>query len=383
MAIIGLVCADEDDRRRLSLIAGESGHLIHGAARLQDAVELLRERRPRLMLVVDSPGQDASVFLREIQRAAPLLPVVVALKDRDATRAVTLMRTGAAEVVPPPWTRDSLHACLSKSLRFQGTSIALTRRPRSRNGPLYLAAALLFFGSAFGYKARLRAERVAREAVLAQRQHWDLPYRHPSSMAFEGGKLWIADWYTQSVYVHDPRTIAVEKVVHFPDQMPLALAMGGDSAWTSDASGTVTRRMKDDRLTPISRAKAPRTFGLAFDGLYLWTVDVDGKDWIRKRLPDAGLTVMGSYRYPGLRAAALAWDGHSLWSLDAGNRELVRHNLERPDEAVQRVPLPEYADGNYKPVALAFDGKNFWTVGERLPKDSGPARLFKHAALSP
>jgi DNA-binding response OmpR family regulator len=383
MAIIGLVCSDEEDRRRLSLLAGETGHLVHGAARLQEAVELLRERRPRLILVVDSPEHDASVLVRELQRAAPLMPVVVALKDRDASRAVALMRTGAAEVVPPPWTRDSVEACLAKSLRFQGTSVALTRRPRSRAVPLYLAASLLFFGSAFGVKASRRADQARKEALLAQRSHWDLPYRHPSSMAFDGGKLWISDWFSQSVYVHDPATAAVERVVHFPDETPLALALGGDSAWTSDAAGRVTRRMKDARLTEVGRAKAPRTFGLAFDGLYLWTLDVDGQSWIRKRLPDESLTVMGSYRYPGSKPAALAWDGHDLWSLDAGNRELVRHNLERPDEPTERVSLREYSDGAYRPVALAFDGKNFWTVGERLPKDSGPARLFKHAALTP
>lgn len=383
MAIIGLLCSDEADRRRLSLIAGESGHLIHGAARLQDAVELLRERRPRLMLVVDSPGHDAAVVVREMLRAAPLMPVVVALTDRDATRAVALMRTGAAEVVPPPWTRESLQACLSKSLRFQGTSIALTRRPRSRALPLYFAAVALFLGSAFGYHAHQRSQQLAALASQGERRRWDLPYRHPSSMAFEGGKLWVSDWFSQSVYVHDARTIGVARVIHFPDETPMAFTVAADSAWTADAAGMIVRRIKDAKLTAVGRAPAPRTLGLAFDGLYLWQLEGGEKPVIRKRLPDASLTVMGAFKYPGVKPAALCWDGRELWSLDAGNRELVRHNLERPDEAVERVSLPEYKDGLYRPVALGFDGERFWTIGERQPKDSGPARLFKHAPLKP
>jgi len=36
------------------------------------------------------------------------MPVVVALKSRDANRAVASMRVGAAEVVAPPWTRENL-----------------------------------------------------------------------------------------------------------------------------------------------------------------------------------------------------------------------------------------------------------------------------------
>jgi CheY-like chemotaxis protein len=382
MAVIGLICSDEEDRRRISLIAGESGHLVHGAARLQDAVELVRERRPRLLLVVDSADHDASVVVREMLRAAPLMPVVVALKDRDASRAVTLMRTGAAEVVPPPWTRDSLQACLSKSLRFQGTSLALVRAPRRPSAPLYAAALLLFLGAAFGYRAHRRAEQVKREAAAAERRHWDLPYRHPASMAFSEGKLWIADWFTQSVYVHDPATRAVERVIHFPDEMPAALSISGDAAWTAGSGGRVTRRQKDAKLTPLARVAGPRTLGLAFDGLYLWTLDAD-KPLIRKRLPDDALTELASYRYPGSKGAALCWDGKTLWSLDAGNRELVRHNLERPDEATERVSLAEYSDGLHRPVALAFDGSSFWTVGERSRRGSGPARLYRHAEPRP
>lgn len=382
MAVITLICADEEDRRRLSLIAGEAGHLIHGAARLQDGLELMRERRPRLMLIVDSSAQDAGVAVREVLRAAPLMPVVVALTDRDASRAVALMRTGAAEVVPPPWTRDSLEACLSKSLRFQGTALSLTAPRRRRHAPLYLAAVALFFGAAFGYRTHVRAEKARLDAARGERRHWDLPYRHPASMAFSGGKLWIADWFSQSVYVHEPATRAVERVVHFPEEMPAALALGGDSAWTVSSGGRIARRQKDGKLTVLSRVQAPRTLGLAFDGLYLWTLDAD-KPLIRKRLPDGALSELASYRYPGSKGAALVWDGKSLWSLDAGNRELVRHNLERPDEASERRSLPEYRDGVYKPVAAAFDGSAFWTVGERVPKDSGPARLFKHPEPAP
>ena len=379
MAIIGLVCSDAEDRRRLSLIAGESGHQVHGVGRLHEAVEILRERKPRLMLIVDSREHDAEVVLREVLRVSPLMPVVVALKDRDASRAVALMRTGAAEVVPPPWTRESLQACLSKSLRFQGTSLSLSQASRSWSGPAYAAAVALFLGVCLGYASRQRAAALkAQAAAVAARVHWDLPYRHPAAMAFADGKLWVADWFSQAVYIHDARAWTVQSVVHFPNEMPVALTVGAEAVWSASAGGLIVRHLKDAALTPLARAPAPRTLALAFDGLYLWSCEGGKTPMIRKRLPDAGMTEIAAYRYPGLRPGGLVWDGSALWSLDVGNRELVRHNPERPDEPTGRMPLPEYSDGRYRPVTLGFDGKGFWTIGERLPRASGPARLFQH-----
>src|SRR5581483_8513237 len=101
----------------------------------------------------------------------------------------------------------------------------------------------------------------------------------------------------------------------------------------------------------------------------------------RKHLVDDQLTVLAAYPYPGAAPAALAFDGKSLWSLDAPHRELLRHNLERPDEVIERVPLPEYRDGRYRPMGMAFGGANFWTVGEKAPRGQGPARLYRHEAL--
>ncbi len=384
MATIGLLCADDEDRRKLALTAGEAGHLVHAAGRLQEAVEILRESRPRLMLVGEAVEPDAETIVREVLRVSPLLPIVVALKRRDAARAVKLMRAGAAEVVAAPWTREQLSACLSKSLRFQGTAFSIVRAPRrTRTAPFYFFAVAAFFACALGVAALKRQERLALEKAR-HRESWDLPYRHPAALAFDDGKLWIADWFTQSLYVHDPATRTVERIVHFPDQTPVSLAFGAEAAWTVSASGRITRRMKDVKLSELQvYADAhPSTLGMAFDGLYLWTCDSRSRR-IHKLLLDERLTEVSSYRYPGVLPVALVYDGKTLWSLDAGNHELIRHNLERPDEATARVPLPEYADGQYRPVGVGFDGERFWTVGERLPKESGPARLFRHLRATP
>jgi CheY-like chemotaxis protein len=373
------LCGNESDRERLSLLAGESGHQVHGAGRLAEAVEVLRELRPRLVLIVDSPQQDAEILLRELLRVSPLLPAVVVLKERDATRAVRLMRAGAAEVVAPPWTREALESCLSKASRLPGTVYSVARSPRRPSAPAYFFAVLLFFCAAFGTVAVRRQARLAREAQ-ERKDYWDLPYKHPAGLAFDSGSLWVADWFSQSLYAHDPSSLAVRRVVHFTEEPPVGVAFGEGAVWTAAGSGRIVRRMKDARFSAVQSypAAAPSTFGMALDGLYLWTCDARKKQ-ISKHLLDADLTVVASYKYPGAAAAALAYDGKTLWSLDAVNRELIRHNLERPDEAVERIALTEYSDGIYRPAGLAWDGERFWSVGQALTRDLRAARLFRHS----
>lgn len=380
MAAIGLLCAESEEGRNLALLAGEAGHMVRGAATLDGAMDLLEQAGPRLMLVVDGGGLDAAVAVREILRACPLIPVVVALKERDAVRAVALMRLGAAEVLAAPWTKESLRSCLSKSLRGQGTALSVAPVAAiKRSAAVYALAVLAFFGAALATSARRHQQELAQRE-REKRLFWELPYRHPAGLAFDGADLWVAEWFTQTLYAHSLRDATIQRLVHFTSETPIAVSFTSDGAWSVTASGTIVRHMKDAKLSVVERYRdaAPQTVSLVFDGLYLWTSDAKQRR-LRKRLLDANLSVLASFDYPGAEPTALVYDGKTLWSLDGINRELLRHNLERPDEVVARLPLPEYKDGQYRPVGLAWDGEHFWTVGERLPRGSGSARLFQHA----
>jgi DNA-binding response OmpR family regulator len=378
MAEIGLLAAETADREELSTLLGELGHAAHGAGRLDEALETGRERRPGAFLIVDGGGQDAELLTRELRRSFPLLPVVAALKTRDASRAVALMRAGAAEVVAPPWTREDLKACVSKSLRWRGTALSPVRlAPRRRAGLWFALAAGVFLAASLGVASHRRAERAAA-AAAARVDRWTLPVSHPAGLAFDGRHVWVVDWFSQSFYEQGDGGTAVLAVRHLTDETPVAADFATDAVWTASADGTVVRRMRDRDLTPLQRypKAAPHCAGIAFDGLYLWTLDGASKT-LTKRLLDASLTPVSSYRVKGLKPAALVWDGKSLWTLDAGDRVLRRLDLDDPRLVLQVVSLPEYGDGRYVPTGLAWDGREFWTVAERRGA-GGRALLVRH-----
>ncbi len=378
MASIGLLAKEAADRELLGLMLGELGHSAEGAGRLEEALEFARERRTRAFLLVDGGGADAESLTRELLRAFPLLPVVVALKTRDASRAVALMRVGAVEVVAPPWTPEDLKASVSKGLRFQGTALtAASAAPSSRSPVWYALAVGLFLAAGLGVASLKRVES-GRAAAAARVDRWELPVRHPAGLAFDGRSLWLVEWFTQSFYSLSPDDTAIQVVRHLTAETPVAAAFTTEAMWTVSADGTVIRRMRDDKLTPLTRypKAAPNSAGLAFDGLYLWTLDARAKV-LRKHLVDRELSVISTHKWNGVKAAGLLFDGRTLWSLDAAERRLNRHHLARPEDVIEGVPLPEYAEGDYIPAGVAWDGARFWTVGSAAD-GKGPARLIRH-----
>ncbi len=378
MSAIGLLAREIADRDLLGGMLGELGHRVDGASRLEEALEFARASKTRAFLLVDGGGADAEALTRELLRAFPLVPVVVALKTRDASRAVALMRVGAAEVVAPPWTPEDLKACVSKGLRFEGTAVSVTAAaPISRKPLWFVLGVSMFLAVALGAASLKRAEQ-NRIAAAARVDRWELPVRHPAGLAYDGHQLWLVEWFTQSFYALSMADTTVQIVRHLTAETPISAAFTGEAMWTVSADGTVIRRMRDDKMTPLTRypRAAPNSAGLAFDGLYLWTLDARAKV-LRKHLVDRELSVLATYKWRGTKAAGIVYDGKTLWTLDAGDRRLLRHSLDRPEEPVDSVPLPEYASGQYLPVGLAWDGVHFWTVGEAIDGKS-PARLVRH-----
>lgn len=382
MASIGLLAKEAADRELLGLMLGELGHGVEGAGRLEEALEFARDRKTRAFLLVDGGGADAELLTRELLRAFPLLPIVVALKVRDARRAVELMRAGAAEVVAPPWTPEDLKASVSKGLRFQGTVLSVTSAAPLRRSPIWYALSVAMFLAAGLGVASLKRVEQNKAAAAARVDRWDLPVRHPAGLAFDGKSLWLVEWFTQSFYSLSTETSTVQLVRHLTAETPVAAAFTAEALWTVSADGTVVRRMRDDKMTPLSRypRAAPNSAGLAFDGLYLWTLDARAKV-LRKHLVDRELSVISTYKWRGAKPAGLIYDGRTLWTLDAADRRLMRHALDRPEELVGAIPLPEYAQGNFIPTGLSWDGSRFWTVGE-ANDGKGPARLVRHQAES-
>lgn len=376
MAKIELVHCDEKAGRELEVLLRGLGHEVLRVGEASSALRSLKSFGPELLVLADPvPGSSCESVMREVSREAPFLPVLAALSERDAQRAVELMKAGAIDCIAPPWTAEAVKPCVLKALRFPGVSMGLLPDKPSSGSRYYYGGAVLasaLFAAGIYFFWNLFLPRTTAMTVS-----WDLPYSHPAGLAWDGKSFWIADWYTQAVYRHEPSSLNVDRVHAVPGEVPVALAFAEGAVWVAGSSGYAEKRLLDGDFSRGARRKVPGNVPscLAYDGVYLWSCDARG-NVLRRHLLDEKLTAAETFPYPGARPAALAFDGKFLWSLDDSRLELLKHDLQRPSQVLRRYRLPEYSSQNLKPAGLAWDGRYFWSVAER---DKGRGRIIRHS----
>ncbi|MBI4052307.1 MAG: hypothetical protein HY400_07355 [Elusimicrobia bacterium] len=382
-ALIEVVVGDENKRQELLRVLQGLGYETLPAVNLSESISSLAQNRPRAVLVAEETLETpAEVMLKEIQRAAPLLPVVICLGKRDASRAVEYMKLGAFECVAPPWTEEALRASLRKAVRFDGTALGLSPQGPSRKAILVLGvliAAAFSFG--MGITVWRWHERKRSMEVFEGKDRWDLPYAHPSGITWDGRSFWIGDWFGQAIYRHSPKSFEVQQVYRYPTDIPVALTFAEGTLWTATGSGLIQKHLNDESLRVIGQFKFPGVIGLCYDGLYLWSLN--NQRVLMQHLLDDRLTVLQSFYYPGSKPVALACNGQSLWTLDAQGPAILKHDLERPGVVFNRKLLSLYQSEEWRPSGLAWDGMQFWTVAEGAlegskRKEGGRAKVFRH-----
>lgn len=358
------VCSSEKDRAVLRGVFRNLGADAVFAADLNDALPLLEKARPAAVFVADGGEPPPEIQLREIRRAAPLLPVIPLLKRRDASRAVELMKAGALDCAQSPWTEEELRPLYRKAVRLSGTPIELDSsalRRRRRSAALGLAAFFAFAGFAGGlyYGYRTYSPKAVQPRTFA------LPYAHPTGIIARKDSVLISDWFSQGLYEHSYKNFNITKVTSLPQTVPAAMASSQDALWLAGVSGVVEKRLLDARYSPVSRTPplSPPPDGACFDGLYFWTAH-SASGTITKRMPGDALTEIRKFKYPGRQLAAFTCDNRFLWAADPGLRGVVKMSLDDPEKILVRTDLDAYASRSLKITAMAARDGRLWFAGE-------------------
>ncbi|HOW90059.1 MAG TPA: hypothetical protein PL037_07235 [Elusimicrobiales bacterium] len=339
---------------------------------LNDALAVFERTRPRAAFIVDGEPTPAEVQIREILRIAPFLPLIVLLKKRDASKAVEYMKLGAFDCAQSPWTEEELRPLYRKALNISGTALRLDSDHCERQRSIFLGAALaisLIFGFVSGWLFGFnRYHKEARRPDMTE-----LPYSHPSGLAFDKGTLLVSDWFTQAIYKHDERDFKISGIAAFPDTMPVGLTDGPGSVWMSVAGGGIERRMKDARFTLISKTRPDvrPPAGACFDGLYFWTARPE-TGTITRHLADDALTETASFPYPGEELAAFTCDKRFLWAADSKLRSVLRISPDDPASILSRTELPQFASKTIKLTSMSPKDGKLWFTAE----DKGKGWLF-------
>lgn len=183
------------------------------------------------------------------------------------------------------------------------------------------------------------------------------PVAEPMGMTADGNDhLWIADMATRTLVRVRTSDGAIVSRIPAPGNMPMGLALFGDSLFSADRSDDWISRLSLSGAVGLASVPFYERwpFGLAHDGRHLWVANARDNR-LHEIDPEDGTTIR-SFDAPAGATTGLAFDGADLWVADHGTDEIYR--VDRRDGS---VILPVAAPGPY-PSALAAVPGALWVA---------------------
>ncbi len=311
--------------------------------------------------------------LKSASGSGPRPAAIVGLDKHSMARALELMNAGAWECAQPSILESDLEKIFRRGIeRAESEPVRFPpKSPFWKKKNFIISAVMFAFLAAGGgtvkYRMDMKArEKAARDEYRSEKQ-FPLPYTHPSAIALQGRYFWIADWYAQSIYKHDPQPegFVMQSVYHLADLQPVAITWEGNFLWILSAAHHMRKYEVGTKLKLVQSARGPgnNPAGMVFDGKNLWSAD-SGTRKVYRHAMDKALTVEAEFNYPGM-PLALFWDGSSLWSVEGGQNRMLRHGFKAQSLTVEKYVA--MGETRSRRVGAAFDGERFWTVAEKPP----------------
>jgi len=201
------------------------------------------------------------------------------------------------------------------------------------------------------------------------------PSTFPNGLAWDGAHFWHNDSDADSLYRLSP-TGVVETVFGLPPGASGSgdLTWDGAHLWLVDeqqarayqvdtANGNALRYFS----LPDSGSSDPNSWGIAWDGQYLWHSDYTGTGHIYQ-LDTVSGAVISQFIPPRSTILGIVWDGTHLWGVDIGAR--IAYKMSVPAGTV----VDSFAWQVSYPLGLEWDGRYLWNVSG---SGSGTARVYK------
>jgi len=212
---------------------------------------------------------------------------------------------------------------------------------------------------------------------LRAKDNYVVPYSNPTAIIFSDKTVWIADWFSQAIYVHDlhKRDLPLKRTFYLPDAHLTGMALAGNAVYTADSWAHVLRKHRlDDHLSILLTVPSPgpSPCSLFWDGRYLWSCDLTtGR--IYQHQADDRLTVVASYASPGKAPVGFFKDDRYAWSMDAKTRQLYKRRLDNQLTILAAYQLPEWGEG-------AAPLSNFtWRDGDLWFTRTGKNLIFRRS----
>jgi CheY-like chemotaxis protein len=323
-----LVIDDEADMRfAVRMLLERSGHSVIEAGNGDDALAKLDEMIPDLVLLdMRLPGMDGIQILQKLRAKQKDLPIIMVTGYGNVELAEQAIKLGADHYLSKPFHNKELIEVIRQILEKRGVALPLPSTERTKvkdgvsladeeNDPSSQPSPLKGEGE---FEEAAPDRRPLGKWLLAAvmgmgiasawwmgrpRLYYTVPYSNPNAIEFIDKNVWVADWFSQAIYVHEvhKRELQLKRTYYLPDVHLTGMAVVNNAIYTADSWAHVLRKHRlDDHLSVLFTVPSPgpAPCSLFWDGKYLWSCDLStGK--IYQHQADDQLTVVASYNSPG------------------------------------------------------------------------------------
>jgi two-component system response regulator (stage 0 sporulation protein F) len=263
-----LVVDDEADMRfAVRMLLERSGHTVMEADSGDTALAKIDEKAPDLALLdMRLPGMDGIQILQKIREKQKDLPIIMVTGYGNVELADQAMQLGADHYLSKPFHNKELVDVIRQILQKRGhvlPEIPKAASPAVEPEPLETARSPFSLG---------RIQKLALGALavglvwhfISPRNNFPVPYTNPAALVFLDENLWVADWFSQTIYVHEvhKRDLPIKKTYYLPDIHLTGMAVTANAVYTADSWAHVLRKHRlDDRLSVLLTVKSPGPAG--------------------------------------------------------------------------------------------------------------------------
>lgn len=370
-----MVVDDEADMRMaLRLFLQNGGHEVTEAENGEDALAQLSNGTTFDLILLDMrmPGLDGVQTLGKIRESHKDLPVIMVTGYGSTDSASEVLAQGASGYISKPFEHQELRDAMARA----GLQETAKREEGGEKREIQRRTVLI---GAVSLVVLLSSLFVVSPGLFTNRE-FKIAYSNPVDMTWNAGALWVADWYTQSIYVHNLKKSGapIVKTYYLPEVHLSGVAVAGDRLFTTDSwKQKINRHKLDEYLTVEASlpSPGPNPASLFFDGKYLWSIDSKAGNIYQHRLDDK-LTIVADFKAPGSAPVGFYKDDQFAWVSDSQTRRLYKLRLDD-----QLTPVGSYTledlEARREPLACFrwIDG-NLWFARDRL------AVLFKRTPRS-
>ncbi len=325
-----------EEIKRFETIAKLLKLKIFFAENLNQLCNMLEKFIPLVVIIVEDEDPPSELYFKEIKRIAPLLCVIIAMKEKNSEKKKKYEKVFDG-VLNYPWTEVELKNIINSILSIKLHPLKTEKNKIKINYiliPLITFIAIIFLTILLPSNKKQPLDKNNIKKI-------QIPSKNISGFFETGKRKYIYDWVIQAFYIYNENN-ELETIKNLPTKEIITILKDGETGnfFTVSDEGEVIKRNKDESFSIVSRVKyLLKIEDLCYDGMYVWILT---KGNLIKTLNNSELTTISTYSLPEENVKYLGcssdeiylYSPSKIYNTSTYEPNLIKTTLQSPSKKV-------------------------------------------------